>query len=225
MITISNVTGCARCGGDHESLLFKALAQPFAPIEASGVSWTHWAKCPTNGEPVLLRVVADDWMPTIDLIADVEVFHKKFGLTYSGRPRVLHPELSEFRRKFMQEELIEYTEAAALAEYWLHVQNKNQGIIDDATAERCAREIPHYLEKQLDALVDLVYVAIGTAEYHGFNFREAWRRVHVANMKKERAQRASDSKRGTTYDVIKPPGWEAPSHADLVAEHDHKVEP
>ena len=40
---------------------------------------------------------------------------------------------------------------------------------------------------QLDSLVDLVYVALGTAYLHGFDFAEAWRRVHIANMKKVRA--------------------------------------
>jgi predicted HAD superfamily Cof-like phosphohydrolase len=68
---------------------------------------------------------------------------------------------------------------------------------------------------KLDALVDLAYVLLGTAHLHGYNFREAWRRVHEANMKKVRVERASDSKRGSAFDVIKPPGWTAPDHSDL----------
>lgn len=72
------------------------------------------------------------------------------------------------------------------------------------------------LEGKLDALVDLVYVAIGTAYLHGFDFNEAWRRVHEANMKKVRAQSADESKRGTSFDVVKPEGWTAPDLSDLV---------
>lgn len=69
---------------------------------------------------------------------------------------------------------------------------------------------------QLDALVDLVYVALGTAALHGFPFDEAWARVHAANMKKMRAASAKDSKRNDPYDVVKPPGWVPPDLTDLV---------
>lgn len=137
---------------------------------------------------------------------DVEEFHAKFGLTYDGKPRVLVGLLDEFRRKFLGEELKEYVDHSDEA-----IERLNAGL-DPAPA----------MEEQLDALVDLVYVALGTAEYHGFNFREAWRRVHEANMRKERA--TTPSERGGLYDVVKPPGWEAPSHTDLVADHTHKEE-
>jgi predicted HAD superfamily Cof-like phosphohydrolase len=67
---------------------------------------------------------------------------------------------------------------------------------------------------ELDALVDLVYVAMGTAYLHGFDFAEAWRRVHTANMAKVRGP----SQRSGEYDVIKPEGWQPPYHGDLVGE-------
>ena len=76
----------------------------------------------------------------------------------------------------------------------------------------------HDLHDELDALVDLVYVALGTAYLHGFDFNEAWRRVQSANMRKVRAERAGDSKRGSTYDVVKPPGWTPPDLSDLVVD-------
>jgi predicted HAD superfamily Cof-like phosphohydrolase len=81
-----------------------------------------------------------------------------------------------------------------------------------------------HMAQALDGLVDLVYVALGTAYLHGFDFREAWRRVHFANMNKVRAsQDGSDSKRGSSYDVIKPPGWRPPDHSDLVLPRARKV--
>ena len=49
------------------------------------------------------------------------------------------------------------------------------------------------LEDQFDALIDLVYIALGTAYLNGFNFPEGWRRVHEANMKKIRAERPDQS--------------------------------
>jgi hypothetical protein len=40
---------CDRCGDVHLKIMFK----PFAKRDVG--SWTHWALCPTNGEPVLMR--------------------------------------------------------------------------------------------------------------------------------------------------------------------------
>lgn len=44
---------CARCGGDHDQLEFTELKQ-------SQNEWTHWASCPTNGEPIMMAVVDED---------------------------------------------------------------------------------------------------------------------------------------------------------------------
>ena len=71
------------------------------------------------------------------------------------------------------------------------------------------------LAHRFDALIDSVYVAIGSSHLHGFDFYEGWRRVHHANMLKVRAQRAEDSLRNSTHDVVKPPGWRPPDLEDL----------
>jgi predicted HAD superfamily Cof-like phosphohydrolase len=96
--------------------------------------------------------------------------------------------MQEFRIQFLLEEVLEYKEA---------VEEGN-------------------LEKAFDSLIDLVYVAIGTAYLQGLPFVEGWERVHRANMAKVRAERPSDSARGTAYDVVKPAGWVAPDLSDLV---------
>lgn len=150
---------------------------------------------------------------TFDPVADIEAFHKKFMLDYDGRPRSLDTALAEFRIGFLLEELKEYEESSEKLRAILKAGFDRDYIERSTTFE---------LEKQLDALVDLVYVALGTAYLHGFNFREAWRRVHAANMGKVRAERKEDSKRGSTFDVVKPAGWTPPSHKDLVQDHAHK---
>ena len=122
------------------------------------------------------------------MIRDIADFHTKFGLAYNGNPQQLSEELSAFRIKFMQEELDEYVHST----------------------------VTNDLEGQLDALVDLVYVALGTAYMQGFNFKEAWRRVHEANMRKVRATSEEQSKRNSSSDVVKPAGWVAPDLKDLV---------
>jgi hypothetical protein len=40
--------------------------------------------------------------------------------------------------------------------------------------------------------------------------------VHEANMKKVRALRPEDSKRGSIYDIVKPVGFVAPTLTDLI---------
>lgn len=144
-----------------------------------------------------------------DPVADIADFHTKFGLEYTGKPRVLPRELADFRIRFGQEELDEYAshEAHASSERWV-------------SSKPDLANYSYHLEHMLDALVDEVYVTLGTSYLHGFDFKEAWRRVHAANMRKVRATSADQSKRGSTFDVVKPPEWEAPSHIDLVEHND-----
>lgn len=70
-------------------------------------------------------------------------------------------------------------------------------------------------EEYLDGLVDVVYIALGTAYRRGWDFAEAWKRVQKANMAKVRGE-AKTSKYGSQYDIIKPEGWKPPTHTDLV---------
>jgi len=51
--------GCARCGGDgHPGMTFMPLAHPVELDD--GTAFTHWAPCPTNGEPILLLIRKKD---------------------------------------------------------------------------------------------------------------------------------------------------------------------
>lgn len=151
--------------------------------------------------------INDSLMP-MDFVEDIVEFHEKFRLKYDGKPRQLPRDIGGFRRRFLEEEFREYVTAGMNLDLAIHAK-------DDA-------EITHWLEQQLDALVDLVYVALGTAHLHGFDFKVAWQRVHSANMAKVRAEDASDSKRGSHYDVVKPQGWLPPTHRDLVEDHAHR---
>lgn len=148
----------------------------------------------------------------MDLFADVTDFLSTFGQKYSGAPRALPPQLAKLRERLLNEERGEYLRAVkALA---AELSGKAEPSIDD--------EVAYNLDHALDALVDLVYVALGTAYLHGFDFNEAWRRVHSANMKKTRALTRKDGKRKSKYDIVKPPGWQPPRHRDLVVNHAHK---
>lgn len=164
-----------------------------------------------------LHLKEEEFVP--DMMGDIVAFHQKFGLEYLGKPRSLHVEkndgesltLFDFRSRFMQEELTEYTdEQAKLTE---KVEKSDEG------------GVVKYLDLQLDALCDLMYVALGTA-YLQFGkkiFYEAWRRVQTANMAKVRVENPEDSKRGSKFDVVKPKGWTPPTHVDLLEDHAHVI--
>lgn len=51
-----------------------------------------------------------------------------------------------------------------------------------------------------------------------WQFNEAWKRVHAANMAKVRAASAAESKHGSAQDIVKPAGWTAPDHRNLFQE-------
>lgn len=147
---------------------------------------------------------------------DIADFHDKYQLTYEGSPRELEPDLGLFRIGFMIEELAEYSQscgytniAKQLNDLHDHIKKSNRYLSNQNEGGR-SKEI------QFDSLIDLVYVALGTAYLHGFDFEEGWRRVHEANMKKVRVKRLEDSKRGSEYDVVKPRGWLPPDLSDLV---------
>lgn len=171
---------------------------------------------------LMLAVLAVGWVagwmhhavakPT--LMGDIVAFHEKFGLEYDGPPRILSKELSDFRIMFMGEEMQEYVDAEVQLRDYLR-----NGLIPDV---RKTNKVDKLLEDQLDALIDLTYVTLGTA-YLQFGhdvFMEGWRRVQVANMAKVRKDRAveghKDSGRAAEFDVVKPAGWTAPTHIDLI---------
>ena len=147
----------------------------------------------------------------VNFVKDLEEFHKKFNLAYTGGPRFLPQAIHDFRLRFLYEELDEYRENTALG-------SDEKSLSFPFTHDQTV----HHLSEALDALVDLVYVALGTAYLHGFDFAEAWRRVHAANMAKVRATSTDQSKRGSLFDVVKPTGWQPPDHRDLVAHHRHR---
>ena len=131
-----------------------------------------------------------------DLINDIDRFHKKFGFEKTDKPDIPDDsELVNFRTSFLLEELAEYSQA---------ITKK-----DTAGA--------------LDALVDIVYIALGTAWLFNLPFEKAWKEVQRANMEKIRAKDTT-GKRGTKFDVIKPKGWKAPNIDQIVEEEIEKNE-
>lgn len=72
------------------------------------------------------------------------------------------------------------------------------------------------MEDVTDALIDLCVVAIGTMDALKIDANRAWDEVHTANMAKEVGIKASRPNPLGLPDLIKPPGWVAPTHADNI---------
>lgn len=124
------------------------------------------------------------------MFKDIKNFSEKFGLPQTERPALLAAEDMEFRLKFLQEELDEMA---------LAYENGD-------------------LENVFDAIIDLTYVALGTAWLMNLPFDDGWKRVHAANMRKVRVPAAdlSMSKRKHPWDIVKPHGWKPPVLEDLL---------
>lgn len=54
---IVDLKGCARCHGEHVGLVFMPFR--YAMELDHEAALTHWVSCPTNGEPILMRVVEE----------------------------------------------------------------------------------------------------------------------------------------------------------------------
>jgi predicted HAD superfamily Cof-like phosphohydrolase len=145
-------------------------------------------------------------------IQDVVDFHTKFGFDIPDKPTAFPQEILSFRANFLMEETDEYHMAGSTLASVL------------ATAPADDAFVAEMLEEQFDAMIDLMYVTLGNVVLQGMHhkFVEGWNRVHAANMAKRRAEHASESKRGSSFDVVKPPEWVAPSHTDLMEDHAHR---
>ena len=135
---------------------------------------------------------------------DVKDFHKKFNFTSNSRPTELDQEKIRGRIAFMFEELIEFVDASGA--YWG---------IDRETKDVTISYPPNPtvdMAEQADALIDLVYVAMGTAVQMGLPWQELWDDVHRANMAKERGM----TSRGISDDAIKPDGWQGPKTNEIL---------
>lgn len=75
------ITNCSRCGGDHDDLEALELAIPFAPPECAPITWTHWAPCPTNGQPIMVSV-RDEADLSTEIPSGEEVFANAIPVVY-----------------------------------------------------------------------------------------------------------------------------------------------
>lgn len=119
---------------------------------------------------------------------DVQMFQEKLGHLVNYAPTHCTQRKLHERLECMREELEEFEDAVRTQD----------------------------LAAQLDALIDLVYFAKGTANMLGFGpvWVKAWDEVQRANMSKKRGS----TKRGHAVDAVKPEGWTPPNHEKILAD-------
>ena len=132
----------------------------------------------------------------MSMLDDVQEFHRKFGMPTRRPGELFNREVILFRLSFVLEELHELSNSL----------NNND------------------LEGATDALVDLVWVSIGSADILGLPFEAAWAEVKKANMAKVKVATTRDSKRGSLLDIGKPPGWKPPDILQHLAPEDLTVQ-
>jgi len=139
---------------------------------------------------------------------DVRDFHRKFNQIANDCPTHLTKRKLAERVNFMLEELSEFAHAAGLE---LDDGGKELIFTPDGNADQ---DFP----LQADALIDLVYVAKGTAAMMGLPWRELWVDVHAANMRKElRPTPHRAAFQAPSAMVGKPEGWVGPKTEEILA--------
>jgi predicted HAD superfamily Cof-like phosphohydrolase len=123
----------------------------------------------------------------MDIAKDVRLFQEKMGYGFSNKPTHLYDSAVIMRGGHLMEEVTEFMRAAYNAD----------------------------IAGTADALIDLIYFAVGTLNMIGVPFDKAWEIVQEANMRK--VPQASDRDRN---DAAKPDGWRDPKVAlnDLINE-------
>lgn len=118
-------------------------------------------------------------MTTKPLTESVREFRNALGLPVGDHPRLLTAEQTSFYARFLMEELSEFLEA-----------HEHQDLV-----------------KAFDAILDLVYVAVGVSVHMGLPFDEGFDVVHSCNMKK---RPGSTKRNGLGQDAMKPEMWKGP---------------
>ena len=103
------------------------------------------------------------------------------------------------------------------------VKHKNKSLLIDYLKFRAdfiheeLQELYLSIEEQnpedvVDALIDIIVVALGTLDCFDVRIDESWRAVHKANMTKEVGVKKERPNPLGLPDLSKPEGWEPPSH-------------
>lgn len=178
----------------------------------------------------------------VRMYLDVQDFHNKFELPSFNSFANMPDDLIGFRERFLVEEATETYNAmvrkdrpesldglidlayVAMGTFYLaggsvhlvakHEYKRKFGAL--SLYNLCQGVSIQRNFSELWRMLDIVFGCRAMAMDFGWFFDTGWDRVQTANMSKIRAKSDKDGKRGSTWDVVKPEGWVAPSMEDLV---------
>ena len=129
-------------------------------------------------------------------VTDISTMHSKFGVNPIIRTLDADKlnKFIEFRLNFLQEELDEAKDALNLSD-----------------AEWAAKSNESRSAAIVDAMIDLMVVAVGTLDAFDVDIDQAWDKVHSKNMQKEVGIKKERPNPLGLPDLIKPAGWTPPS--------------
>ena len=121
-----------------------------------------------------------------NMVSDIQKMYDKYGFnTYNFSEEKLNSFL-DFRVKFIEEELSE---------------------LKSAIEQRDKSEV-------VDAIIDIIVVAIGTLHLFDVDIHKAWDEVLKTNLMKKVGEKDTRKNNFGFPDLIKPEGWISPTHSD-----------
>lgn len=162
-----------------------------------------------NEVPIhILKKFAELVMKGNNEFQDVRNFNVKFDQLCQINPVLLTKRKMVERINFLQEELNEIIQGAGFDKGYCDEMGTyyEDGLTNNGR--------PQDMSEIADGLIDLCYVAKGTAVMMGLPWQQLWDEVQRANMAKERGV----GKRGHLVDCIKPEGWEPPDINGVLAD-------
>ena len=131
------------------------------------------------------RIIIVPIMST-NMVSDIQKMYDKYGFnTYNFSEEKLNSFL-DFRVNFIEEELSE---------------------LKSAIEQRDKSEV-------VDAIIDIIVVAIGTLHLFDVDIHKAWDEVLKTNLMKKVGEKDTRKNNFGFPDLIKPEGWISPTHSD-----------
>lgn len=117
---------------------------------------------------------------------------------------------------------------------WFDQNKDNKELMDKYIRFRlsmCKEELDETLdaieakdpEEIVDGLIDMCVFAIGTLDVFGVDANKAWDAIYEANMAKSPGVKEGRPNPFGLPDLIKPEGWESPSHEDNHGDINHAL--
>lgn len=128
-----------------------------------------------------------------NVFTDIKKMHDKFGVTEWVQKNKDNPAVMREFLRFRIEDM--------MGEEWIE--------LNTAYAESDLEEI-------VDGIIDMIVFGLTILDAFEVDGEEAWNRVYNANMSKEPGVKEGRPNKLGLPDMIKPEGWEAPSHEDNV---------